>query len=116
MDNPINLHVKHIDPGHAVDKEGKRWLFLSGGHRVKLRDDGLAIDGPVEKVYEGWTFPEDWVVTGFGLEAPKVRRIGDYYYLMCAQGGTMGPPTAHMSCWLDLNPSMVHGKIHLITQ
>lgn len=94
---PINLNVKHIDPGHAVGEDGKRYLFLSGGHRVKLTDDGLATDGPIEKVYEGWTFPEDWVVTGFGLEAPKVRRIGDYYYLMCAQGGTMGPPTAHMS-------------------
>ena len=73
------------------------YLFLSGGHRVKLTDDGLATDGPIEKVYDGWTFPEDWIVTGFGLEAPKVRRIGDYFYLMCAEGGTLGPPTAHMS-------------------
>lgn len=94
---PINLNVKHIDPGHAVGEDGKRYLFLSGGHRVKLTDDGLATDGPIEKVYDGWTFPEDWIVTGFGLEAPKVRRIGDYFYLMCAEGGTLGPPTAHMS-------------------
>lgn len=94
---PINLHVSHIDPGHTVGEDGTHWLFLSGGHRVKLTDDGLATDGKVEKVYDGWTFPEDWIVTGFGLEAPKVKRIGDYYYLMCAQGGTMGPPTAHMS-------------------
>ena len=31
---PINLNVKHIDPGHAVGEDGTRWLFLSGGHRV----------------------------------------------------------------------------------
>ena len=93
---PVNLNVKHIDPGHAAGEDGTRWLFLSGGHRVRLADDGLSIKGNVEKVYDGWRFPKEWITTGFGLEAPKVRYINGYYYLMCAEGGTLGPPTAHM--------------------
>lgn len=31
------------------------------------------------------------------LEGPKIRRIGEYYYLLNAQGGTAGPPTTHMA-------------------
>jgi beta-xylosidase len=35
---PIDLDLpKHIDPGHAVGEDGKRYLFLSGGDRVALR-------------------------------------------------------------------------------
>ena len=33
---PVNLNVKHIDPGHAAGEDGTRWLFLSGGHRLSL--------------------------------------------------------------------------------
>jgi xylan 1,4-beta-xylosidase len=37
MVDPIDLHLPdHIDPGHAVGEDGERWLFLSGGDRVKL--------------------------------------------------------------------------------
>jgi hypothetical protein len=43
----------HIDPGHAVGEDGKRYLFLNGGDRVRLTDDGLATDGPVEHVRGG---------------------------------------------------------------
>src|SRR6476661_4238038 len=43
---PIDLHLPdHIDPAHAVDEHGKRWLFLSGGDRVRLSDDGLTTVG-----------------------------------------------------------------------
>ena len=34
---PVDLDLpSHIDPGHAVCPDGTRWLFLSGGDRVRL--------------------------------------------------------------------------------
>src|SRR5690606_22314192 len=38
----------HIDPCHAVAEDGSRWLFLSGGDRVRLGDDNLSLAGDVE--------------------------------------------------------------------
>lgn len=95
--NPIDLKVGWIDPCHVVDENGQRWLFLSGGNRAKLTSDGLAIvPGTLEKVYEGWEIPQDWVYEGFALEGPKIKKIGQYYYMLSAEGGTSGPPTSHM--------------------
>lgn len=94
---PIDLDLPaHIDPGHAVGEDGKRYLFLSGGDRVRLSDDGLATDGPVEHVYDPWRYPSEWVVESFSPEGPKITRHGDYFYLITAVGGTAGPPTGHM--------------------
>lgn len=96
---PIDLHVdRWIDPCHVVDEAtGQRWLFLSGGHRIKLTADGLATAGKLEKVYDGWPIPRDWTVEGKALEGPKVKKIGDYYYYLNAEGGTAGAPTSHMA-------------------
>lgn len=93
---PINLHVGHIDPGHAVREDGKRYLFLSDGKRVRLTDDGLATIGKMETVYVGWDFPKEWETEGKWLESPKIIKHGQYYYLTSAEGGTAGPPTSHM--------------------
>ena len=94
---PIDLNLPaHIDPGHIVGEDGKRYLFLSGGDRVKLKDDGLATDGAVEHVYDPWRYPDDWVVESFSPEGPKVLRHGKYFYMVTAVGGTAGPPTGHM--------------------
>lgn len=94
---PVDLNLpRHIDPGHAVGEDGSRWLFLSGGDRVRLADDGLSTRGAVEHVYDPWRYPPDWVVEGFAPEGPKVLRHGDYFYLILAVGGTAGPPTGHM--------------------
>lgn len=93
---PIDLKVGRIDPGHAVGPDGKRYLFLSAGYRVPLADDGLSVAGPEQRVYEGWKYPEDWIVEGFAQEGPKIARHGDYYYMVLAEGGTAGPPTGHM--------------------
>jgi xylan 1,4-beta-xylosidase len=74
---PIDLGLPdHIDPGHAVGEDGSRWLFLSGGDRIRLSKDGLSTTGKVE--------------------GPKIMRHGDYFYLITAVGGTAGPPTGHM--------------------
>jgi beta-xylosidase len=94
---PIDLKLpRHIDPGHAVGEDGKRYLFLSGGDRVALSDDGLSIVGEVSHVYDPWRYPEAWVVEGFAPEGPKILRRGDWFYLITAVGGTAGPPTGHM--------------------
>ena len=96
---PLGLH-SHIDPCHAVAEDGSRWLFLSGGDRVPLSDDGLRVAGPVEHVYDPWHYPPDWPedypVEGFSPEGPKVLRRGGWFYLITAVGGTAGPPTGHM--------------------
>lgn len=94
---PIDLNLpRHIDPGHAVGEDGTRWLFLSGGDRIRLSDDGLSTIGEVEHVYDPWRYPEEWVVEGFAPEGPKILRRGEWFYLITAVGGTAGPPTGHM--------------------
>ncbi|MET0180305.1 MAG: family 43 glycosylhydrolase [Novosphingobium sp.] len=92
---PLGLH-QHIDPCHAVGEDGSRWLFLSGGDRVRLRDDGLALAGEVEHVYDPWRYPDEWDVEGFSPEGPKIHRHGGWLYMLTAVGGPAGPPTGHM--------------------
>ncbi|MDQ6417903.1 family 43 glycosylhydrolase [Paenibacillus sp. LHD-117] len=93
---PVNLHVGYIDPGHAVDEAGNRYLFLSEGYRIRLAEDGLSTTGELRKVYEGWRYPAEWRTEGFYLESPKLTYRNGYYYMTCAQGGTAGPATSHM--------------------
>jgi xylan 1,4-beta-xylosidase len=95
--DPIDLGIHGlIDPGHMLGEDGRRYLFLSGVSRVRLTDDGLATDGPVEKVYAGWRYPDDWITEAYALEGPKLFRRGDWFYMVSAVGGTAGPPTGHM--------------------
>jgi beta-xylosidase len=94
---PVDLRLpRHIDPGHAVGEDGERYLFLSGGDRVRLSPDGLSTVGNVEHVNDPWRYPDDWVVEAFAPEGPKVCRRDGYFYLVTAVGGTAGPPTGHM--------------------
>ncbi|WP_345534685.1 family 43 glycosylhydrolase [Viridibacterium curvum] len=94
--DPVDLGNPRIDPGHAVGEDGKRYLFLSGGGRVQLSDDGLSIVGEMEHVYDGWAYPEEWDVEAFAQEGPKITRHGEYFYMVLAEGGTAGPATGHM--------------------
>ncbi|WBY17966.1 family 43 glycosylhydrolase [Erythrobacteraceae bacterium WH01K] len=95
--DPVALDLpNHIDPCHAVAEDGSRWLFLSGGDRVRLADDSLSLAGEVEHVYDPWRYPSDWIVEGFSPEGPKIHRIGEWFYMLTAVGGTAGPPTGHM--------------------
>lgn len=95
--DPIDLKIGvGIDPGHAVGEDGKRYLFINEGRRIRLTDDGLATAGPVEQVYAGWKYPPDWVVEGYTLEGPKISKRGAWFYMTSAVGGTGGPPTGHM--------------------
>lgn len=95
--DPVDMGIDgYIDPGHAAGEDGGRYLFLNDGHRVRISDDGLRRAGEVEKVYDGWPIPEDWVIEAPAPEGPKVLRHGDWFYLFSGQGGTAGPPTSHM--------------------
>lgn len=94
---PVNVFPSGIDPCLAVDEDGRKWLFVSGGGRVRLTDDGLSsVPGTFSHVYDGWPIPEGWVTEGLALEGPKIRKIGDWWYYIAAEGGTAGPPTSHM--------------------
>lgn len=93
---PVPVGVGHIDPGHIADEQGNRFLHLSGGHAVRLSDDGLKAVGDVMKIHEGWPIPRDWAIECFCLESPKLIKRGDHYHLTTAQGGTFGPSTSHM--------------------
>lgn len=85
-----------IDPGHIVGEDGRRYLFVNGIRRVRLRDDGLATEGALEAAYSPWQYPKDWVVETFAPEGPKLLRREGWFYLVTAVGGTAGPPTSHM--------------------
>ena len=95
--DPIDLKINGcIDPGHVVGEDGKRYLFVNGIRKVRLTDDGLAADGPVEPAYSPWQFPDDWITENFAPEGPKLLRHNGWFYLITAVGGTAGPVTGHM--------------------
>lgn len=93
---PVNVFRQGIDPCIAVAEDGTKWLFVSGGTRVQLSEDGRSTVGRPQHVYDGWQYPSDWVTEGFCLEGPKIKKIGDWWYYISAEGGTAGPPTSHM--------------------
>ena len=94
---PVDLGIGGlIDPGHIVGEDGHRYLFLNQGKRVRLAADGLSTAGPIETVYKGWRYPDDWITEAYALEGPKLFRRDSYFYLVSAVGGTSGPPTGHM--------------------
>ncbi|HEX7757854.1 MAG TPA: family 43 glycosylhydrolase, partial [Caulobacteraceae bacterium] len=95
--DPIDLKIEGcIDPGHVVGEDGKRYLFTNGIRKIRLTDDGLATDGPLEAAYAPWRYPDDWVVENFAPEGPKLLRRNGWFYLVTAVGGTAGPVTGHM--------------------
>lgn len=94
---PIDMGIEGlIDPGHMVGEDGKRYLFTAGVSRIALTDDGLHAAGPIERVYDGWQYPDEWVTEAFSLEGPKLLRRDGWFYIITAVGGSSGPPTSHM--------------------
>lgn len=93
---PIDLGIRGIDPEHVVDADGNRYLLLSAGDLHPLSPEGDRIIGEPETIYRGWEIPEEWDIESYSLEGLNIKKIGDYYYLLAAEGGTSGPPTGHM--------------------
>ena len=93
---PIDLKVGGIDPEHVLGEDGRRYVLLSAGDLHPLSEDGLSITGEPIYIYKGWEVPEEWDIESFSLEGLNLKKIGDYYYILAAQGGTAGPPTGHM--------------------
>lgn len=105
---PVDLRISGcIDPGHMVGEDGKRYLFVNGIRKIRLTDDGLATDGQLEKAYEPWRYPADWVVENFAPEGPKLLKRGKWFYLVTAVGGTAGPVTGHMV--IAARSTSIHG-------
>jgi len=95
---PINLNVKGlIDPGHLTAFDGKRYLYFEKGKVAPLSSDGLSLLDEPKKVYDGWNYPNDWIVECPCLEGPKFAIKEGYYYMISALGGTTGPATSHMA-------------------
>ncbi len=93
---PVDLKISGIDPGHVVDENGNRFLFVNEGEMVALSPDGLSAVSEKKKVYDGWNIPSRWVTEGKYRESPKLFRKNGYFYMVSAEGGTAGPPTSHM--------------------
>ena len=93
---PIDLKIGGIDPEHVVSEDGKRYLLLSSGALYPLSDDGCSITGEPVRIYKEWEIPEEWDIEGVSMEGLNVKKVGEYYYLFAAEGGTAGPPTSHM--------------------
>ncbi len=95
--DPVDLNLPgYIDPGHLVDQDGNRYLYLSKGYGVQLANDGLKTIGEPKLIYEGWQYPKEWSTECFCLESPKSTYKDGYYYIIVAEGGTAGPATSHM--------------------
>jgi beta-xylosidase len=78
--DPVLVDLPGIDPDLAWDEDGTCWCAVAG---VKV----ARIDPATGKVLEG-PLP---VWSGTGLqhpEAPHLYRVGDWWYLMLAEGGT----------------------------
>ncbi len=82
--DPVPIAVNGIDPDLAWDDDGNCWVHYSnsatGIMRCRIDDTtGEVLDGPVET----------WSGTGLqNPEAPHLYRIGEWWYLMIAEGGT----------------------------
>jgi xylan 1,4-beta-xylosidase len=86
-----------IDPGHIMDGEGNRYLYMAGGKMVKLSVDGFRATTEPVRVYDGWDIPDEIAIECICLESPKLFRRDGWYYLVSAMGGTAGPSTSHMA-------------------
>ncbi|WP_141316644.1 family 43 glycosylhydrolase, partial [Streptomyces spinoverrucosus] len=80
--DPIKLPgVPGIDPDLAWDDEGNCWCTVAGVGQVRLDPHTGETFGPDRKIWSGTPGAK-------APEAPHLYRIGDYWYLLIAEGGT----------------------------
>ncbi|MFD1146508.1 glycoside hydrolase family 43 protein [Saccharothrix hoggarensis] len=94
---PVWLDLPGIDPDLAWDDDGNCWCAFAGAHGPTFNGVQVArVDPEAGKVLEG-PFPA-WEGTGLQWpEAPHLYRVGDWWYLMIAEGGTERGHTVAMA-------------------
>ncbi|MFC5661684.1 glycoside hydrolase family 43 protein [Kitasatospora misakiensis] len=79
--DPVPLPgVPGIDPDLAWDEDGTLWCTVAGIAQVRLDPNTGETLGEPERTWSG--------VGGKAPEAPHLYRIGEYWYLLIAEGGT----------------------------
>lgn len=96
--DPVWLDFEGIDPSLFVDDDGRAWVLNNGAPVGEPRYDGhralwiQQIDltagkmvGPRKVLVDGGVNPADKPIWA---EGPHIYKVGDWYYLMAAEGGT----------------------------
>ncbi len=73
--------VPGIDPDLAWDEEGTCWCTVAGIGQVRLDPESGKTEGEAQRIWSGTPGAK-------APEAPHLYRIGDWWYLMIAEGGT----------------------------
>jgi len=80
--DPVRLpDVPGIDPDLAWDEDGACWCTYAGVGQVRIDPHTGAALGPQRRLWSG-------TPGGKAPEAPHLYRIGEYWYLLIAEGGT----------------------------
>jgi len=80
--DPIRLPgVPGIDPDLAWDEDGTCWCTVAGVGQVRLDPGTGETFGPARRIWSGSPGAK-------APEAPHLYRIGEYWYLLIAEGGT----------------------------
>jgi alpha-N-arabinofuranosidase len=87
-----------IDPGVFFDDDGRAWLVNNGppegtpryqGHRAiwiqEFDARSLRTIGPRRVLVDGGVDPS---TNPIWIEGPHIQKVGEHYYLICAEGGT----------------------------
>jgi xylan 1,4-beta-xylosidase len=80
---PINLEMGWIDPSLLFDHDGRVYMQANGPGGIQQRE--------LDPFTGAWTSEQRVLWPGAGwahVEAPHLYHIGDWYYLLCAEGGT----------------------------
>src|SRR5687767_10865234 len=96
--DPVPLDFDGIDPSLFVDEDGRAWLINNGppigtprydGHRaiwIQQFDRAAGqLVGPRKLLVDGGVNPADKPIWA---EGPHIYKVGGWYYLMAAEGGT----------------------------
>jgi beta-xylosidase len=80
--DPVRLPgVRGIDPDLAWDDDGNCWCTTAGVGQVRIDPHTGETFGPSRRLWSGTPGAK-------APEAPHLYRIGDYWYLLIAEGGT----------------------------
>jgi len=96
--DPVWLDFDGIDPSLFVDADGSAWIVNNGppegvpryeGHRAiwsqRLDLASGRLFGPRRVLIDGGVHPADKPIW---IEGPHLMRVGDWYYISAAEGGT----------------------------